>query len=247
MFLKLGVLQDDKFYERVKDLIIWKNSHGDWTTVSDYLERSKDKKIYYASSDKSSPLLEMYKEKNIEILFTSSPVDTALISNLERKLSTTFQRIDGSLDESLLDTSREKTLLDAEGKTEASRIADFIRTSLDQKEIEVEAKSLNSDTLPGLLVLDEKERRLRDYMALTAQDKSAFSLPTKKTFIVNTNSPLIQKLLKLQQKEPSIAKEMAKGIYDLSLLSQRETEPGDMDRIISHQTQILEKLANLLV
>ena len=246
MFLKLGILQDEKFYERVKDLLIWKNSEGNWTTVAEYLERSSEKKVYYSSSDRDSPLLQMYKEKKIEILFTSSPVDTALISFLEEKLSCKFQRIDGSLDESLVDASRAKTLLDSDGKTEAARIADFIRSALDKQELEIEAKSLISDHLPALLVLDENQRRLRDYMALT-QGKSASPYQPKKTFIVNTNSKLIQTMAKLQDKQPDVAKEMAKGIYDLSLLSQREVDPGDIDRVISQQTQILEKLSALLL
>lgn len=244
MFLKLGALQDEKFYDRIKDLLIWKNSEGNWTTVGEYLERSSEKKIYYASLDKDSPLLQMYKEKKLEILFAPSPIDTALISFLEEKLSCKFQRIDGSLDENLLDASREKTLLDADGKTEAGKIADFIRSALDAK-VEVEAKSLSSDALPALLVLDEKERRFRDYMALT-QGKSAPFFNSKKTFVVNTNNKLIQTLSKLKEKQPEIAKEMAKGIYDLSLLSQREVEPGDIDRVISQQTQILEKLSSLI-
>jgi molecular chaperone HtpG len=246
MFLKLGILQDEKFYERVKDLLIWKNSEGHWTTLGEFLEKSSEKKVYYATTDQGSPLLQMYKEKKIEILFAPSPIDTALISFLEDKLSCKFQRIDGSLDDSLLDASREKTLLDADGKTEAAKIADFIRASLGKQDLEIEAKSLSSDHLPALLVLDENQRRMRDYMALT-QGKSASPFQPKKTFIVNTNSKLIQTIAKLQVKQPAIANEMAKGIYDLSLLSQREVEPGDIDRVITQQTQILEKLSSLLL
>ncbi len=246
MFLKLGILQDEKFYERVRDLLIWKTSDGNWTTVGEYLERSSEKKVYYSSTDRDSPLLQMYKEKKLEILFAPSPIDTALISFLEEKLSCKFQRIDGSLDPSLVDASREKNLLDADGKTEAARIADFIRTALDKQELEIEAKSLSSDRLPALLVLDETQRRLRDYMALT-QGKSAAPYHPKKTFIINTNNKLIQTIAKLKEKQPDVAKEMAKGIYDLSLLSQREVEPGDIDRVISQQTEILEKLSALLV
>jgi molecular chaperone HtpG len=188
----------------------------------------------------------MYKEKKIEILFASSPIDTALISFLEEKYSCKFQRIDGSMDESLLDASREKTLLDADGKTEAGRIADFMRAALGKQDLEIEAKSLSSDQLPALLVLDENQRRMRDYMALT-QGKSASPYHPKKTFIVNTNSKLIHQIAKLKERQPAVAAEMAKGIYDLSLLSQREVEPGDIDRVISQQTQILEKLTALLV
>jgi len=246
MFLKLGILQDEKFYERAKDLLIWKNSLGNWTTAAEYLEKSADKKIYYAASDRASPLLVMYKEKQIEVLFASSPVDTAVISFLEGKLSAAFQRIDGALDENLVDASREKTLLDPDGKTEASRIGSLIRSHIDEEGLEVEAKSLHSDRLPGLVVLDERQRRMRDYMAVT-QGKTDFPFLPKKTFIVNTNSKLVQAIAKLQEKEPAVAKEMAQGIYDLALLSQREVEPNDIDRVISKQTEILEKLASMLV
>ncbi|MBI5272556.1 MAG: molecular chaperone HtpG [Chlamydiia bacterium] len=245
LFLKLGTLQDEKFYDRIKDLLIWKNSEDLWTTIPEYLERKEDKKIYYTSSDRASPLLQIYKDKKIEILFAPLPIDIAIIQFLEKKLSTTFQRIDGQLDSSLLDPARDKTLLDAEGKSEATRIADFIRASLDQKDLEIEAKSLSSDVLPALLLLDENQRRLRDYIALT-QGKHASPFQPKKTFVVNTNSKLIQAILRLQQKHPSAAQQMAQGIYNLSLLGQGEVEPGDLDRAVSGQMQVLEKLADLL-
>lgn len=245
MVVKLGLLQDEKFYERVKDCLIWKNSEGQWTTVPEYLERASDKKIYYASQEKATHLLEIYKQKKIEILFAPMPVDTAVIQFLESHLSVTFQRVDGALDDSLLDPSREKSLLDADGRSESAKIASFIRSALEQEELQVEAKSLASDQLSALLVLDENQRRLRDYMALT-QGKSAAPYFGKRTFVVNTNSKLIQTIQKLQEKQPEIAKEIAKGVYDLSLLSQRELEPSDLESVVNRQTQVLEKLASLL-
>ncbi|HSX38442.1 MAG TPA: molecular chaperone HtpG [Chlamydiales bacterium] len=244
MFLKLGILQDEKFYERTKELLIWKSSNGSWTTIPDYVERNPEKTIYYAASDKDSPLLQIYKEKKVEILIAEAPIDTAVIQYLEEKQSIKFQRIDGAYD-ILLDADREKTLLDVEGKTEAARIADFIRSALDKKELEIEAKSLHSDTVPALLVLDETQRRFRDYMTLT-QGKSATSIHLKKTFVVNTNSKLIQMIAKLKDRYPSAATEMAKGVYDLSLLSQREVHTGELDQVIAQQTKLLENLASLL-
>lgn len=231
MIVKLGLLQDEKFYERIKEILIWKNQEGKWTTISDA------KKVFYSTSE-TSPLLKLYKN---EILFATAPIDTAVIQFLERKLDIEFQRIDGALDNSLLDPAREKSLLDSEGKTEASRLADFIGKAVG---VEVEAKSLASDHIPGIVVLDENQRRLRDYMALT-QGKNV-SLPAKKTFVVNTNSKLIQAISRLHQKEPEMAASMAKSVYDLSLLSQREIEPADLEQIVSRQTEILEKMAALL-
>lgn len=246
LFLKLGILQDEKFYERVKDLLIWKNSEENWTTVPEYLERCSEKKIFYAVSSNASPLLQLYKEKKIEVLFASSAIDTAVIQFLEGKLSTSFQRIDGACPTNLLDPAREKSLLDADGKSEGAKIADFIRNSLDIKNLEIEAKSLASDRLPALLLLDENQRRLRDYMSLT-QGRSASPLQPKKTFVVNTNNKLIQAIARLAPTRPAIAKEMAEGVYGLSLLAGREVEAGEIDLFLSRQTEILEKLASLII
>ncbi|MBM3183799.1 MAG: molecular chaperone HtpG, partial [Chlamydiae bacterium] len=185
MLLKLGSLQDEKFYDRIKDLLIWKNSEGEWRSVEEIAKDTSEKTIYYTTSERESSLLQLYREKKIQVLFAPSSIDTAVLQMLEGKLSLKFQRIDGGIDETLLDKTREKTLLDSDGKTEAVKIASFIQSALDQKDLEVEAKSLASNELPALLVLDEHQRRFRDYMAIT-QGKGASALFAKKTFIVNT-------------------------------------------------------------
>ena len=80
-------------------------------------------------------------------------------------------------------------------------------------------------------------------MALT-QGKSG--MQAKKTFVVNTNNPLIQTIERLHQKEPAIAQEIAKSVYDLSLLSQRELEPADLEKVVARQTEVLEKLSQMI-
>ncbi|HSX13703.1 MAG TPA: molecular chaperone HtpG [Chlamydiales bacterium] len=244
MIVKLGILQDEKFYDRIKDVLIWKTTEGNWTNIHDYLERAKEKKVYYTSSEKQTSILDLYHEKKIEIIVAALPIDTAIIQSLEEKLSTTFQRVDGSLDANLLDPTREKTLLDEDGKTASAKIASFIRTSVDAENLEVEAKSLSSDKIPAILVLDENQRRLRDYITMT-QGKNSF--PTKKTFVVNTNHSLIQVIERLQNTLPEVAKDLAKSVYDLALLSQRELPADDLEEVVARQTEIMKKMGSLLV
>jgi molecular chaperone HtpG len=150
-----------------------------------------------------------------------------------------FQRVDGALDDSLLDASREKNLLDAEGKTESGKIADFFRKVLEDHKMEVEAKSLASDTLPAFIIFDEKTRRLRDAMAIAGQNHT---FPTQKTFVVNTNNPLIESLYKLQTSQPALAHDVAHHLLDLSLLAQKEIAPAAINSFIHRSTQVLEKL-----
>ncbi len=251
--IKLGAVEDEKFYERVKEFLIWRNVEGEWTTVEDYLERNKEKtkdKILYTKDDKhASHILEVYKKQGIEILCLDNPIDNYVMQALERKLSnTTFQRIDASVHENILDTSRESTVLDAEGKTDAGKLADFVRTTLGHDDVVVEAKSLASDSLPGLIILDEQQRRFREYLQQMdpKQSKQMLSAMGKQTFVVNTNNVLMRAIQKLGDTNPDLAKEMLQQVFENTLISQKEMDAGDLHTYVLRSNRLLEHLANEL-
>lgn len=226
--VKLGMLQDEKFYTKAKEFLLWKTTSNTWTTLD-----APGEKVFY-TTDPHAPILELYKSH--EVIVSTSPLDTHLFSFLETKLKTKFQRVDGAVDTAVLDNTREKNLLDSEGRTESSRIADFFRKTLS---IDVEAKSLASDGLPALIIVDEQTRRLRDAMAFTDQTSQ---FPTKKTFVINTNNPLINSIYKLHTSDPQLAETLAAHIYDLSLLSQKEIDPAALPSVITRSTELLQQL-----
>lgn len=251
--VKMGIMEDEKFYERVKPQLIWKVVDGDWTTIEEYVERNKEKtdnKILYTKDERQlSHFLDVYKEKGIEVLCANSPIDSYVISFLEQKITPTkFRRIDGGIDENLLDKSREKTVLDEEGKTEAYRLADFIRSKLEKENVEVEAKSLATDNVPGFVVIDEEQRRMQEYMrAMNPSGDSFMAQMGKRTFVVNTNNPLMSSIQKLDKMNSELANELVKQIYDLSLLSQRELDPGTLNDFINRTTHVLEGLSQQII
>lgn len=240
--IKLGAMQDDKFFEKVKDLLVWQTIKGDWINIKEYQEQHGEaykNKIFY-TQDTESSFLSLYKEKNLDVLVAKNPLDTPLMNFLEMQFRPAkFQRIDGALDPSLLDAAKEKTLLDSQGRTESANIADFVRKCLSQQKLEIEAKSLANSTLPAFLVIDEETRRLRDTMAITSSHRSTQPLE-KKTFVVNTNNPLINSLYKHPDHE--FAKEVFTHLYQLSLLSQKELPPKEFPELIERSNKILSKL-----
>lgn len=253
LIVKLGILEDEKFYERAKEFLIWKSTDGTWTTVEEYLERNREKTkdtVFYTRDEShSSQFLEVYKKKGIEVLCAESPMDPFLIQFLEKKIpQVKFQRIDADIHESILDKEREKTILDASGRTEAAKLADFIKGKLQEENIQVEARSLASESLPGFIVLDENQRRLRDYMLhMDPKDVSGkMRLMGTRTFVVNTNNPLIGMLQKIDTLDPELARDMVKETYDLALLSQREMDPDSLNSFIALCNKVLEKVADLL-
>lgn len=254
LIIKLGILEDEKFYERVKEFLIWKNTSNEWETVEEYLERNKEKsnnKIFYTRDEKhASHILDIYKQKGVEVLYADSQIDPYVMQFIERKLpSVLFQRIDASIEDTILDKSKEKTVLDASGKTEASHLADFIRARLGKDKVTVEAKSLAANSLPGFIMLDENQRRMRDYLLqLNPGEASQHmqELAGSGTFVVNTNSPLIEAIQKIDTVNPDLAKDMVKQTYELALLSQREMDPGTLNEFIARSNRVLEELAEMI-
>jgi molecular chaperone HtpG len=248
--IKLGAVEDEKFYEKTKNLLLWKSVKGDWMTVEEYLERNQDKakdKVLYTAHEMHAPhLLEAYAQKGLDVLVADGPVDPYLIHFLERKLpSARFQRIDAAVDESLVDASREKTILDAAGKTEAGRLADFVRAKLGNDLVDVQAKSLAADSLPAIITVDEEARRLREYMQRVNPEDTSLQehLPEKRTLVVNTNSSLLSAIAKLDATDPELAQELVVEVYELALLAQRELKPQQLNGFVQRSQRVLEKLA----
>lgn len=251
--VKLGTLEDDKFYDRIKDILIWKNTREEWTTIEAYLERNKEKTqdqvLYTRDPSHATHVLDIYKERGIEVLCAKNPLDPYVMQFLERKLSPVkFQRIDAAINDNILDKNKEKTILDASGKTEASHLAEFVRSKLGDEHITVEAKSLASDAIPGFVVIDESQRRMRDYLLQLDPKESGDKMKAFKahTFVVNTNNPLMAALRKLDQIDSELTKDLVKQAYELSLLAQREIDPATLNDFVVRNHRVLEKLTHLV-
>ncbi|MBN2479051.1 MAG: molecular chaperone HtpG, partial [Parachlamydiales bacterium] len=236
-FIKLGILNDEKFYERSKEFLLFETFDNKWITVEEYLEQHKnntDSKIFYAIKDKfSSSLLNLFKEKQIDVIFTNSYLDPSIISFLENKHNYKFMRIDGSIDPTILDKSKENTLIDSDGKSINSKLCDFVKSSI-EKDVDIEAQSLNNEKLSSFILIQEDQRRLNDYMSIYGQK----SLPIKHTLVLNTNNKLVKKIFEIQSKNPLLAKKLSNIIYDMALLSQKELKMNDLSSYISRSNEV---------
>ena len=245
--LKLGAVEDDKFFERVKELLIWKTAQNEWTDVEAYLDKNGDRtqnKVLYTSHEDQIPhLLRLYKEKGIDILYADHPVDPYLITHIEKNLSVQFQRIDSVVDDSLIDSSKENDILDAEGKTESGRLGEFFQRNLGGEKLKIDVKSLSSDGILGLVTTEEGSRRLRDFMRATQPDGDSHKLfEQERTLVLNSNSPLVRGVAELESSDPDLASELSQEIYELVLLSQKELGIDHFDQFVQRSQKVLTSL-----
>ena len=119
-----------------------------------------------------------------------------------------------------------------------------MRSKLGIEGVEVEAKSLAADHLPAIILIDEKQRRMRDYFLKMdpSERNSQMAFFGTRKFVVNTNSSLITGIQKLDASNPELAKELVLEVYELALLSQREMDPQSLNEFVSRSNRILESL-----
>ncbi len=246
--IKLGMLHDDKFYERAKSFLIWKNTENTWQTVEDYAQKHSEKydgKVFYTASDGNHSLfLDLYKEKGIEVILAGGSLDTAIFNNIETKSDgkIKFQRIDGGIDDVIIDSEKTQDILESDGRSQAAHLAEEIKNDLGINGIEVEARSLATESLPGFVMIDESSRRMREYLTMT-QKEMPMDIFGKHTFVVNTNSKLIERLAQIRKTDPDLAKLIALQVYNTSLLAQKELHPDAVAEYVKQTNQAIERLA----
>ncbi len=225
VIVKLGALQDEKFYERVKDAIVWKQTDGEYTTLE-----GRNPVYYCSDQGEESPFLKLYRDRGISVIQTRGPIDSHLISFLERKNpDLKFKRIDASVDDAILDGEA----------GDHTALQELVKEALG---IDVETKSLASDTLPAFVTISEEERRMREFLSISGDSPA---MPSKHTLILNTNSKLVQAIEKLHAKSPDLSCDLMRQIYDGALITQRELRPAELDTFLARNLTVLEGLANL--
>lgn len=244
--LKLGILQEETLYEKVKHILLWKTSKDIWMTVEEYCERNNSTTIYYTQQP-HSPLLSLYENKGTEILQLSSYFDPPLMNFLEKKNPEwNFSCIDSATDNIANDT---KEIVDSTGKSLSETIVQMLTTSLPNINMEIEGKPLASETLPGLIVTEEHTRRLRDILAITDNKDMLSQITNKKKLVINTHHPFVKQMMTMYNQDPTspLHTKLGQHLYETICLSQQQLPQEAIPKYIERQYEIYQALLNPVV
>ena len=233
-FIEYASIRDKKFYERVKQSILFELSDGSVLTSDEYLKTAPEenaKKVYY-TTDKAlqAQYISMLEEKNIKVVLFERAIDVQFASFAEScSDGIRFLRVDSNIDE---------TLKGASDKIENEKLSNVFSSAID-KSVTLEFSSLADPAVPALLSVDEDIRRMEEMMRMYG---IAQPTPPEKKLIVNLDSPLIQKLDSLCESDFDSASELAEYIYKLALLSQKKFTAEEMQNFMKSSYNILMKL-----
>ncbi len=245
-FIKYGMMREDKFYEKVKDQVIYRTTGEDnYTTLPEYLERAKEKhenKVYYANDEGTqATYLKLFKSQGLEVLILDAMIDNHFIQFLESKNSDLkFERVDSDITENLLEEDASNKIVEgADNKTKEEKIEETFKEALDIKGLTIRIETLKDDSVPGIILLNEQSRRFKEMTQMMGQGEMP-DLFADHTLMVNTASPAVEKILKLQESgENETASLLIEQIYDLAMLSHQAISKERMAGFLERSGKLL--------
>ena len=236
IFVKYGIVSDDKFYDRAKEFILFKNVDGKHFTIDEYREKvqvnqtNKDEIVvflYANDTNQQDAFIASAKKREYDVLVLDSPLDAHFINALESKLEkTTFKRVDSDSIDKIIDKGL--NLESVLSEDEQKKVEELFKQVVGNHTIQLE--SLPTDEMPVSIVQPEFMRRWKDMQRISGQGDMFGAMPMPNNVVVNSNHSLVSKLLKIEDAEAQTA--LAKQLYDLGLLSQGMLTGADLTKFV---------------
>ena len=242
IFIKYGCLRDEKFYEKVKDIIIFKTTNGEHVTLTQYLENNKenhDKKVIYVNDEKQqSQYIKILKDNGLEAVILNTTLDSHFITLMESKEEgVQFSRIDSDLTEIL------KTDVKNENQKENEEIEEIFKNSINKEELKISIEPIKTEEVPAMITLSEQSRRMAEMSVMFGGgDMSMF--PKEETLVINSTNPLIKKLFNLSKDEnkKDLVNDICNHVYDLAMISHGQLDAEEMANFIKRSNDLLGRL-----
>ncbi len=233
-FVKYGCLKDEKFYDKVKNIILYTTCDGEHETLQDYLEKAKEhgheNTVYYATDKlQQAQYIDIFKKQNIETVLLPMMIDNPFISFMEAKNEgVKFKRIDSSLADTLKD-----------GDAKADELAELFKEAIGDEKLKIETAALKSEDIPAVLLVGEEGRRLQEMARVYgAMGMSPDMFPSDITLTLNLSNALIKKLEENKDNK-EIAVPVCKQIYDIARLQQAPLDADSLGEFLKRSADIM--------
>jgi molecular chaperone HtpG len=246
LFVKYGMISDEKFYEKAVDFCLLKNTEGVLTPFNQYKNKvapsqtDKNNNVVWLYSNepaKQDMFIQAAKKREYDVLVMDSPIDSHFVSHMERKVeNVTMKRVDSDTLDKLveLDVQKESVLTESEKKT----VQEVFEKAINNTHYKVSIEAMSDDELPVTVSMPEFMRRMKE-MGSGGGMMFMGNFPDSYNVAVNGNHPLIQKIV--NETEESKKAELAKYAYQLGMLSQNMLSGSDLTNFIGKSVEMLGK------
>ena len=245
LFVKYGMLSDEKFYERSKDYCLLKSTDNHLFTIDEYRDKIKENQtdknetlviLYTNSVENQDAYIHQANTKGYDVLVMDTVIDNHFMQQLEMKLEKTqFKRVDADTLDKLIekDISYESVLT----QEEQDALKNLFEQQTQKETTTVEMKALAPEDAPITITRDEFMRRMHEMSKMGGRNMMFMGdMPERINLIINTNHPIYQKILKATEEEKNT---LSKQLTDLALLSQGMLKGADLTAFVNRSFEIV--------
>jgi molecular chaperone HtpG len=245
LFVKYGMISDEKFYEKAKEFTLLANTKNEFFTLEEYKEKVKpvqtdkdDRVVYLYTTDatKQDAFIQAAYKKSYDVLLMNSPIDNHFIHNLEMKLEkVSLKRVDADVLDKLIikDENRSHVLSEDETK----KLVGIFEKAIGKPNMKVEVEALTPDELPVTVTMEEWMRRMKDMARMGGGMDFYGSMPDQYKVAVNGNHKLINRIINAESEEEQL--QLAKQSFDLALLSQGMLTGADLTAFVNRSVELI--------
>ena len=245
LFVKYGLVSEEKFYDKAKDFALLTNTKNEHFTLGEYHDKVKDfqtdkngQVVYIYSNDpaKQDSFIQSANKKDYDVLLMNSPIDNHFINHLENKLEKTqLKRVDSSVADKLIekDEAIESVLTEEQSK----KVTEIFTKAITKPGMQVEVVGLNPEELPVTVTMDEFMRRMKDMAQMGGGMGFYGSMPDNYKVAINGNHKLIGKILVTDNEEEQSL--LAKQAVDLALLAQGMLTGAELTAFVSRSVNLI--------
>ena len=246
LFVKYGMISEEKFYEKGKEFTLLKNTKDAYFTLDEYREKvaptqtdKNDQLIYLYATDlkKQDSFIDSALNKEYDVLVLDSPIDSHFIQHIESKLDKTqLKRVDADVVEKLI--QKDSTYANLLTEDQSKSVKEIFDKAIQNKTYTVEIEGLSPEEFPVTITMEEWMRRMKE-MAQTGGGPMSFygSLPDSYKVAINGNHPLVDKILRADSEEAQVT--LAKQAFDLALLSQGLLTGKDLTAFVKRSVEMI--------
>jgi molecular chaperone HtpG len=246
LFVKYGMISEEKFYEKGKEFTLLKNTKEEYYTLDEYREKvlatqtdKNEQLIYLYSTDlkKQDSFIDSALKKDYDVLVLDSPIDNHFIQHIESKLDKTqLKRVDSDVVEKLI--QKDSTYANLLTEDQSKSVKELFEKAISNKTYTVDIEGLSPEEMPVTITMEEWMRRMKE-MAQTGGGPMSFygSLPDSYKVAINGNHPLVDKILKAENEESQV--KLAKQAFDLALLSQGLLTGKDLTAFVKRSVEMI--------
>jgi len=243
LFVKYGMLSDDKFYERAKDFVLLKSVANKLYTLTEYTEHiqanQQDKDgntvvLYTTDAERQHGFVAAAQERGYDVLNFDQVLDPHFIGLLEQKLEkTTFKRVDSATASQLIE--KEEAPASVLSEDDQKKLEEVFTGAINNPTMHVKVAALSPQDAPVVITQNEFMRRMKDMQRTGGGGGMQMfgSLPDSFDVTVNANSPLVQKVL------ADGGATIAKQAFDLALLTQGMLKGEALTAFVKRSTELL--------